>query len=288
MRRPDATGRVDAMRYTPALIRTKTGLRATVDFVSGGILDLVDTVRGRRRPLTPPRRMWGLVTASHDDFHAAGANLRDFLIEQGLQRDHRVLDVGCGIGRLALALTGYLEPPGSYDGFDIMPVAIRWCQRITRVYPHFRFQLADVHSARYHPRGRMKPSAYVFPYERASFDYVVLSSVFSHMLPDDMAQYVAEIARVLRPGGRALISCYLLTPEIRAVLDPTRSALTFRHPGPGYWAEFPEMPEAALAYDASQVHALYTAHALEIVHQFPGTWSTTKTQGQDLIIATKI
>jgi SAM-dependent methyltransferase len=275
------------MKHAPALIRTKATLRATVDFVSGGTLDLLDTLLGRRKPLTPPRRLWGLVTARNSDFHAAGANLRDFLIGHGLQRHHRVLDVGCGIGRLALALTEFLEPPGRYEGFDIMPVGIRWCQRITQAFPHFRFQLADVHSARYHPRGTVQARDYVFPYDNDSFDLVVLSSVFSHMLPDDVTNYLTQIARVLRPGGRAVISCYLLNARSRAVLAPGRSALTFSHAGPGYWAEFAGMPEAAIAYDEAWMRARHDACGLAIVETFDGAWSTSRTQGQDLIIAAK-
>jgi SAM-dependent methyltransferase len=269
------------------LIRTKATLRATVDYVSGGTLDLWDTLKGRRQPLTPPRRLWGLVTARHADFHAAGATLRDFLIARGLRPEHSLLDVGCGIGRLALALTSFLQPPGRYDGFDIMPVGIRWCQRITEVYPHFRFQLADVHSARYHPRGRVQARDYIFPYDANSFDFVVLSSVFSHMLPADVDNYLAQIARVLRPGGRALVSCYLLNARTRAEAAPGRSALTFRHPGPGYWAEFADMPEAAIAYDEADMRARLDANSLDIVENHAGSWSTTPDQGQDLLIVTK-
>jgi SAM-dependent methyltransferase len=269
------------------VIRAKAAARATIDYLAGGTLDLLDTLKGQRKPLTPPRRLWGLVTARHGDFHAAGANLRDFLIGQGLQRQHRLLDVGCGIGRLALALTDFLEPPGGYDGFDIMPVGIRWCQRITQAYPHFRFQLADVHSARYHPRGTMKARDYVFPYDRDTFHFVVLSSVFSHMLPDDLAHYLTQIARVLRPGGRTVISCYLVSARTRDALTAGRSALTFSHAGPGYWAEFAGMPEAAIAYDESWMRALHDACGLEIVQTFDGDWSTSRSQGQDLVIATK-
>jgi SAM-dependent methyltransferase len=275
------------MRHAPPIIRAKATLRATVDYISGGTLDLLDTLAGRRQPLTPPRRLWGLVTARRDDFHATGANLRQFLIGRGLQRHHAVLDVGCGIGRLALALTDTLEPPGRYEGFDIMPVGIRWCQRITDAFPHFRFQLADVHSARYHPRGRVAARDYIFPYPAETFDFVVLSSVFSHMLPDDLANYLAQIARVLRPGGHAVISCYLLNARKRAELVPGRSALTFSHAGDGYCAEFADIPEAAIAYDEAWMRERYQACGLEIGELLEGSWSNTRTQGQDIVIATK-
>ena len=198
-----------------------------------------------------------------------------------------MLDVGCGIGRLAVALTAYLSDDGSYEGFDIMPVAIRWCATITARYPNFRFQLADVHSDRYHPKGRVKADAYVFPYPEDSFDFVVLGSVFSHMLPGDLARYLSEIARVLKPGGRTVISGYLLNDAKRAAVLAGGSAFSFAHAGPGYWAEFAELPEAAIAYDEAWMLALYGRCGLTVVENLPGVWATSPAQGQDIIIATK-
>lgn len=221
------------------------------------------------------------------DFHDTGADFRQFLISRGLQPNHRVLDVGCGIGRLAVALTAYLSTEGSYEGFDIMPVAIRWCRNITARYPNFGFQLADVHSDRYHPKGRVKADAYSFPYPDDSFDFVVLGSVFSHMLPNDLSRYLAEIARVLKPGGRTVISGYLLNDRKRALVSAERSAATFSHAGPGYWAEYAELPEAAIAYDEDWMLALYDRCGLTVIESIDGVWVTTKAQGQDILIATK-
>jgi SAM-dependent methyltransferase len=49
-----------------------------------------------------------------------------------LSPDEHVLDVGCGVGRMAIPLTKYLSKSGSYDGFDIMRRGIDWCHnRIT-------------------------------------------------------------------------------------------------------------------------------------------------------------
>ena len=261
--------------------------RAIFEIVRGGALDLAEDLSGKRRPLTPPRRLWSLVTVRSNDFHASGQDLCQFLISRGLRPQHRVLDVGCGIGRLAVALTSHLDDEGSYEGFDIMPVAIRWCQNITAAHPNFRFQLADVHSKRYQPKGRVRASAYTFPYPDNSFDFVVLGSVFSHMLPDDLSRYLGEIARVLKPGGRSVISGYLLTPEKRDAIAAGKAALTFAHAGPGYWAENAEIPEAAVAYDQDWMIELYGRCGLHIVENLVGVWSTSKLQGQDIVIAAK-
>ncbi len=44
----------------------------------------------------------------------------------GLQPDHAVLEPGCGTGRMAEPLTGYLGEAGSYDGFDVVAEAVEW------------------------------------------------------------------------------------------------------------------------------------------------------------------
>lgn len=273
----------DPKRVLPAPVR-RFG-RAAYEYAHGNLLDAADWARGRRAPpLTPPRRLWHLITVKGADFHSTGADLRDFLIAQGLRPEHRVLDVGCGIGRLAVALTGYLSDEGAYDGFDIMPVAIRWCRRITRAHPNFRFQLVNLKSDRYRPGGAKSAREFVFPYPDASFDFVVLTSVFTHMLPADMENYLGEIARVTKPGGQAMVSYFVMTPERRALADQGRGAFRFQHRGDGFWAELPDLPEAALAYDEADVLAALARQGLAIVHRFGGEWATSDVQSQDVFL----
>lgn len=256
--------------------------------VRGGVLDAAERVAGRaRHPLTPPRRLWHLVTATSNDFHTSGAAIRDFLVANGLERDHRVLDVGCGIGRLAVALTDYLSPQGAYDGFDIMPAAIRWCRNINARHPNFRFQLVDLKSDRYRPSGSRRASDFVFPYPDDAFDFVVLSSVFTHMLPADMRNYLDQIARVMKPGGRCVISYYLMTPERRVAVDQGSSAFSFRHVGDGYWAEYADLPEAVIAYDEAGVLAAFRERGFSIVNRFGGEWAHLPIQSQDVLVARK-
>ncbi|THD81912.1 MAG: class I SAM-dependent methyltransferase [Phenylobacterium sp.] len=263
--------------------------RAAYEVGRGGLLDAAEWAAGRRRsPLTPPRRLWRLVTSSSNDFHASGAELRDFLVANGLKPEHHVLDVGCGIGRLAIPLTDYLSPQGAYDGFDIMPVAIRWCRRITARHPNFRFRLVDLKSDRYRPTGANAASQFVFPYPDATFDVVVLSSVFTHMFPADMENYLSEIARVMKPGARCVISYYVMTPERRVVSAAGHGAFTYQHRGDGYWTEFPDLPEASIAYDEPDVLAAFAARGLEIIARFDGEWPEKPIQSQDVFVAQKL
>src|SRR6185503_5290247 len=79
----------------------------------------------------------------------------------------------------------------------------------------FRFQVSHLHNGLYAQREKrkLKASQYTFPYENNSFDFVFLTSVFTHMVRADVERYVQEVARVLKPGGRCLTTFYLLNAE---------------------------------------------------------------------------
>jgi SAM-dependent methyltransferase len=158
-------------------------------------VDLADMLLGDRQEMMPPKSQ--IFVGSIDDFVSGGTARVQQLVEvAGLTPESRVLDVGCGIGRLAIPLTRYLRG-GSYEGLDIVPWGIEWCnEHIAARYPDFRFTLADVFNKEYNPRGRVPTSDYTFPYPDDTFDLIVLVSVFTHMLPQDTQRYVREIARV--------------------------------------------------------------------------------------------
>ena len=179
-------------------------------------LDAVDTVLGRRNELTPPRRLMFDGPRDPVVFRRNGEEFLSLYRDLcALQPHHRVLDVGSGIGRKTVPLLRYLDERGSYFGFDVAAEGIEWCQQhITAKHPGFRFQRVDVFNARYNPTGRDKPGGFRFPCEDESFDFVSVQSVFTHMLTDDSAGYVAEIRRVLAPDGCCLSSFFLLNEEM--------------------------------------------------------------------------
>ena len=63
---------------------------------------------------------------------------------------------------------------------------------------------------KYRPKAKFTASNYKFPYEDNFFDFVILQSVFTHMVLDDMKNYLHEISRVLKKGGRSYISYFIL------------------------------------------------------------------------------
>jgi len=261
-------------------------------------LDWLEVRLGRRDPLVPPARFHGLV-GDPAAFVATGeAFLGHFREVGGLKAHERVLEVGCGIGRMAGPLTRYLDARGSYDGFDVMRNAIRWCQNsITPRHPSFRFRHADILNPHYNPGGTLAPCEFRFPYDDGSFDFVFLTSVFTHMLPADVRHYHGEIQRVLRSGGRSFATFFLLNDDARARLaEPTTElarTFRFRHARDGYWINDPDVPEAAVAYDEAWVRALYGAGGdggmviVEPIHHGDWCGRPDALTGQDVVLARK-
>jgi SAM-dependent methyltransferase len=167
-------------------------------YLDHAALDFKLFVTGKRDPELPPHRYRQI---GPGDFRERGAQLAALLVRNGLEEDHRVLDIGCGIGRVALGLTKVLSPAGSYEGFDADARAIRWCQHhLTPRYPRFRFTHAEIDTARHNPRG-VPAAEYRFPWPDASFDFAFATSVLTHLKMDAAKRYVAEAGRVLPPGG---------------------------------------------------------------------------------------
>lgn len=205
----------------------------------------------------------------------------------GLKDHEDVLEVGCGIGRIAAPLTQYLRK-GSYQGFDIVAHGIEWCQgRITARHPNFRFFHSDVFNKFYNPEGTLSASEFRFPFPDRSFDVVFLTWVFTHMLPDDVRHYVGEIGRVLRPGGRCYCTAFLITDEARVFIEKGETVRPFRPMDAGrYWAENPDVPEFATGYTDRDLFGMFAESAMEIRKVVPGYWWTNQF-AQDTFVACK-
>jgi ubiquinone/menaquinone biosynthesis C-methylase UbiE len=198
------------------------------------------------------------------DFVKIGQDFLVHFVKLGhLKPNERVLDVGSGIGRMAIPLTKFLTEEGCYEGFDIVAKGVEWCtQNITQRYPRFRFQLADIYNKQYNPTGREIASSYRFPYDEATFDFAFLTSVFTHMLPQDMENYLSEIARVLKNDGRCLITYFLLNDESLNLTCSGRGNPVFKFDRGTYRIANEDTPEAATAYREDYILSLYAKYGL--------------------------
>ncbi len=248
-------------------------LRRAATSVRLRLADARDEVMGRGDPLIPPRR---LNFVGDSDFRSTGDEfLAHFRTLAGLSASDRVLDIGCGIGRMARVLVSVLRPPtGSYDGFDVSRTGIEWCREHYRDTPvPFRFEHVDVHHPEYNPSGRGDAQQLRFPYDDASFDLAIATSVFTHLLDGAVTHYLEQTARVLAPGGRLLSTWLVVDPDASARRRARHLRAPRRRHGAALVAD-PAAPEAAVAYPLQWIREQLAACGLSLREPYePGTWT---------------
>jgi len=143
-----------------------------------------------------------------------------------LKSFRRILDFGCGCGRTIRWLDRMGWRTQLY-GSDVDGDAISWCQK------YIRF-------AKFACNGHKPP----LPFPDKTFDLVYSISIFSHLRADYAVLWLAEIARVLRPGGMALLTTHgtvtiaMAAPPIRTAIEENRGS--FFAPEPMWEGIFPD------------------------------------------------
>jgi demethylmenaquinone methyltransferase/2-methoxy-6-polyprenyl-1,4-benzoquinol methylase/phosphoethanolamine N-methyltransferase len=131
-------------------------------------------------------------------FGQASALRRNTVKLAGIATGERILDVGCGPGRLAILAGTVAGPAGEVCGIDPAPEMVALANRnATRAGVGARFEVGVIEA---------------LPYADGRFD-VVLSSLMLHHLPDKLKRRgFAEVRRVLRPAGRVVAVDFGATP----------------------------------------------------------------------------
>ncbi|MBS1884693.1 MAG: methyltransferase domain-containing protein, partial [Actinobacteria bacterium] len=150
-------------------------------------------------------------------------DLRDRIVAKAAPgAGEQALDIGCGTGLLALALAPTCGGVWAIDNAPAMVEHLRWVvagQGVRNVYP-------------------LVASAAALPQADASLDLVVSNYCFHHLDEEGKRQSLAEIHRVLRPGGRLVFADMMFgwSPAVgrnREVLGAKVRAIARR--GPAGW-----------------------------------------------------
>jgi len=205
------------------------------------------------------------------DFMAIGLEfLRHFVKVGGLRPRMRVLDIGCGLGRIAMPLTQYLDDAGSYFGFDVSRPAIDWCQEtITPRYPNFRFAHLDWLQPLYNPGGSLHITKKTrLPIRRGPYDFVIMTSVLTHLSRYDMQVYLSDLPRLLAPDGVVFATMFLLDEGRLAARNKRPLRYDFVGKGmvdKGMYYLDPVHPHAAVAHEAAAFEEELRRFGLRVV-----------------------
>jgi SAM-dependent methyltransferase len=245
--------------------------------VREGLRRTVAKARAIADPMVPRGRVRGAAGCGAGDFVEIGDDFFALFRRAGLEPSHDVLDVGCGFGRMARPMVGWLE--GRYEGFDVAPEPIEWCRsRIARRHPSFGFTLVDVANDVYNPDGSSSAASARFPYDDDSFDFAVLTSVFTHLVAAELLRYLDELSRVVRAGGTVFATYFLLDPEVERALGEGRTWRAMPHldsdPELGsYRLADRGAPSEAVAYRRDAVEAAHARRGLGVDAVWLGGWS---------------
>ncbi|MHB9119060.1 MAG: class I SAM-dependent methyltransferase [Burkholderiales bacterium] len=281
--RPESTMRT-IRQYIPTIFKRAT---RAVYYLS---IDTYRSITKTRKPMTPPAMTSFLVGAG--DFHAIGSGIRDSLVQEtSLNKSSIVLEIGCGYGRVAAALTKLIIAPGRYDGIDIVERATQWCtEEISSQYSNFRFFHADVSNPYANDGKGQRASTFKLPFQDNTYDVVFLTSVFSHMRPTEIRAYLKEISRVLKAGGKCYATYYLVDDFARNQIYSRNASQDFKYDFGDFLSTHKRIPEQTIAVPELLIIGFYEEANLLIQEPIQyGSW-TNRLQHhgyQDLIVATK-
>jgi SAM-dependent methyltransferase len=235
-------------------------------------LDAWRVLRGPASYNGIPLPLRGEVFTGGGDFLSVGLRYLDIFRDiGGLSPDDDVLDIGSGQGRMAIPLTGFLSPRGTYLGFDIVPTAVDDCRRrITSRFPAFRFECLPVMNDLYTDQG-MSARAVDFPVPADSIDFAFATSVFTHMEPADVERYLVEARRVVRPGGRFLATVFLMDEVAHGSSAGTGFSFPYHEGDAWYMAIRPRSANVAIADDAWEAMVARSGWTIASLHR--GSWS---------------
>lgn len=127
-------------------------------------------------------------TSSLAEFHRSGQMELDLLVQSGLRPHDYLVDVGCGSGRLTSKLAGVHA--GRYLGTELSPELLEFARQAT-TDPTWRFEVVD---------------GLTIPEADDTVDMVCFFSVLTHLRHEESYLYLEEARRVLRPGGRIVLT----------------------------------------------------------------------------------
>lgn len=235
----------------------------------------------RLLPLEPYRR--GGKYSFAEWSHVVGIFQTIMYMHLEQKENNRVLDIGCGTGILGIAAEPFLGENGHYVGIDVLKEDIEFCRN---QYPQdkYTFQHLDVHNTVYTPEQASQNQPWDQPDN--SFDLVTALSVWTHMNEETAFFYFKEVSRVLKPGGKALITFFYLDEHYHNSLSrrqegekgryhqtpQTRWVFKNQAYGSEYFYCVGKIPENAIGITADGMTKLQEAAGLKRLAYYPGNW----------------
>jgi SAM-dependent methyltransferase len=240
--------------------------------------DFINSFSSKNKDSIPKK---GDIFIGSGDFVKQGKHQLELLKHYvDIQADGKILDVGSGIGRTAFALKSYLDENALYDGFDVVEKGVTWCQKnISNQHSNFNFKYTPLHNDLYHLASG-KAEKFVFPYQSDFYDTVFLFSVFTHMQPLEVQNYLNEIYRVLKPGGKCLATFFYYTSVNEDYISSQNGEFIFPFKKGNYRVMNEKVPSANIAFEENKLKEMFASAGLQLSATIDGYWKEQYSDGQ--------
>lgn len=209
-----------------------------------------------------------------------------------IKPENKILDLGCGCGRIAIHFLNYLNNQSKYIGIDNNEDLISYCRNnISVINDNFQFYHIDVYNGAYSKKGKLKAQEVILPLEDESVDIIIMWSVFTHMYLKDINSYLKEIHRVLKKGGKFIASLNLYNDFVKNQIKMNKSYLDIKYEiDEDSYTLNPQIPEDGFAHKEENLKQLYWNNGFFIEEIKYGIWSRKELTGEfhDCIIVQKL
>lgn len=209
----------------------------------------------------------------------------------------KVLDFGCGIGRVLVASMKVDPKPAEIVGMDIMPPVIDFCR--TNIQPAFAnttFELlsdSNDHYDRFIDGTERKSKETMVEAYRDYFDAGYAFSVFTHVARADFASLLKFVGDMIAPGGRFLFTCFNLTQFSRHMIANEQAVFPFSQSkfvdnGEVFYGHEPD-PLGFIAFDKALLESMVWEAGLVITTIEYGCWmgGAIGNSLHDMVVVTK-
>jgi len=198
----------------------------------GKILSKKEFVKVSGSIIPSPDRRWCGPEFKNNNYYLKSAEAEAHRLINHFQctQKSRILDVGCGQGRLPI---GILRAIGelNYIGIDVDKKSINWCKRfIEKDHSSFKFKHLNLYNERYNKDGIKIDNHFHFNIEPKNIDIVYLFSVFSHTVENDMRIYLKEFLRILDDGGKIFFTTFVEDDVPNVSINPKNYQLNCAGP----------------------------------------------------------
>jgi SAM-dependent methyltransferase len=263
--------------------------------IRGNTVEIDEECKRIRERIAPdlelPDAQWTLQSgpfkSAQHFFDSSFQNFKELLYFTGLTPQHRVLDYGCGLGRLSIPMSAYLDAAGgSYCGVDTNASCISRNSRVFGDYENFRFIHANIYSKMYNRQGKSIQELLKHDFGEP-FDLAFLFSVFTHILSNDCDFLLKFLRSQLLEPGEIFTSWFLLNDETQSAIDAGQSGRNFEYSHGDARIENKEVPEGAVAYYEQDVLERFKKAGFSDVRVHYGMWRGCVKSWvyQDIIVA---